>query len=46
MKKIYYLLEVEGGTEPILRGLYDTKDERDNAARQIRRDQQEDDALF
>ena len=46
MKKNHYLLEVEGGVEPILRGPYNTKHERDNAARQIHRRQQDDDSLF
>ena len=46
MKKKYYLLEVEGGVEPIVRGPYHTKRERDNAAKKIRRRQQEDDGLF
>jgi hypothetical protein len=46
MRKKYYLLEVEGGIEPIVRGPYQTKRERDNAARKIRRNQQEDDGLF
>jgi hypothetical protein len=46
MKKNYYLLEVEGGVEPIVRGPYRTKIERDNAAKQIRLCQQEDDGLF
>jgi hypothetical protein len=46
MKKKYYLLEVEGGIEPIVHGPYNTEDERDNAARQIRRSQEEDDGLF
>ena len=46
MKKNYYLLEVEGGVEPIVRGPYRTKLERDNAAKQIRPGQQEDDGLF
>ena len=46
MKKNYYLLEVEGGVEPTVHGPYNTKHERDNAAKQIRRRQQEDNALF
>ena len=46
MKKNYYLFEVEGGVEPIVRGPYHTKHERDNAAKQIRLEQQEDDGLF
>ena len=46
MKRKYFLLEVEGGVGPIVRGPYHTKRERDNAAKQIRRRQQEDDGLF
>jgi hypothetical protein len=46
MKKNYYLLEVEGGVEPIVHGPYHTKKERNNAAKQIHRKQQEDDGLF
>ena len=46
MKKNHYLIEVEGGVEPIVRGPYHTRHERDNAAKQIRRRQQEDDGLF
>ena len=46
MKKNYYLLEVEGGVEPSVQGPYHTEDERDRAAKQIHRKQEEDDALF
>ena len=46
MKKNYYLIKVEGGVEPIVRGPYHTKHERDNQAKKIRRRQQEDDGLF
>jgi hypothetical protein len=46
MKRNYYLIEVEGGVEPIVRGPYHTKHERDNAAKQIRLEQREDDGLF
>ena len=46
MKKNYYLIEVEGSVEPIVRGPYHTKHERDNAAKQVRLQQQEDDGLF
>ena len=46
MKNNYYLIEVEGGVEPTVHGPYHTKHERDNAAKQIRRRQQEDNALF
>ena len=46
MKKKYYLLEVEGGVEPIVRGPYRAKIERDSAAKRIRLRQEEDDGLF
>jgi hypothetical protein len=46
MKKNYYLLEIEGGVEPVVHGPYHTKYKRDNAAKQIRQMQQEDDGLF
>ena len=46
MKKKYYLLEVEGGVEPIVRGPYRAKIERDSAAKQIRLSQEDDDGLF
>jgi len=46
MKKNYYLLEVEGGVEPTVHGPYHTELERDNAAKQIRQRQEEDDGLF
>ena len=46
MKNNYYLLAVESGLEPIVRGPYHTEHERDNAAKQIRQMQKEDDSLF
>ncbi len=46
MKKRYYLLAVEGGVEPSVQGPYQTEDERDHVAKQIRRRQEEDDGLF
>ena len=46
MKKTLYLLVVEGGVEPSVLGPYQTEDERDHAAKQIRRRQEEDDGLF
>jgi hypothetical protein len=46
MKKKYYLLAVEGGVEPFVQGPYETEDERDHAAEQIHRGQEEDDGLF
>jgi len=46
MKNNYYLLEVESGLEPIVRGPYHTEHERDNAAKQIRQRQKENDSLF
>ena len=46
MKKKYYLLEAEGGVEPIVRGPYRAKLKRDSAAKRIRLSQEEDDGLF
>jgi hypothetical protein len=46
VKKNYYLLEVEGGVEPSVQGPYETEYQRDRAAKQIRRRQEEDDGLF
>lgn len=46
MEKKYYLIEVEGGVEPYAHGPFQTGDERDNAAKQIRATQEEDDGLF
>ena len=46
MKKKYYLLEAEGGVEPIVRGPYRVKIERDSAAKRIRLSQEEGDGLF
>ncbi len=46
MKKIYYLLAVDGGVEPFVEGPYRTKDERDRAARHIHERQKEDDSVF
>lgn len=46
MKNTYYLIGVQGGVEPSAQGPYETEDERDDAARQIRETQEEDDSLF
>ncbi len=46
MEKTRYLLAVEGGVEPSVQGPYQREDERDHAAKQIRRRQEEDDGLF
>lgn len=46
MKKTYYLVEVQGGVEPFVQGLYRTKKERDDAAKQVHEAQEEDDCLF
>jgi hypothetical protein len=46
MKGRNYLIEVKGGVEPIICGPYQTEQARDNAAKQIRRRQKEDDGLF
>ncbi len=46
MDKKYYLIEVEGAVEPSARGPFATEDEQDEAAKQIRATQEEDDCLF
>ena len=46
MGKTLYLLAVEAGVEPSIHGPYQTEDERDRAAKEIHRGQEEDDALF
>ena len=46
MKQPYYLIGVQGGVDPFVQGPYQTEDERDEAATQIREAQEEDDSLF
>ena len=46
MRKNYYLLEVEGSVEPSVQGPYQTEDERDHAAKEIHRGQEDDESLF
>ncbi len=46
MEKRYYFIEVEGAVEPVARGPFATEDQRDEAAKQIRDTQDEDDCLF
>jgi hypothetical protein len=46
MEKTRYLLAVEGGVEPFVQGPYQTEHQRDQAAKVIRRKQDEDDGLF
>jgi hypothetical protein len=46
MKKIHYLLAIEGGVEPSVRGPYQTEDERDHTAKEIHRRQAGNDSLF
>lgn len=46
MEKKYYLIEVEGGVEAFARGPFQTEAEQDNAAKEIRASQDEDDGLF
>lgn len=36
MEKTYYLIAVEGGVEPFVRGHSQIEEERDNAAKQLR----------
>ena len=46
MRNIYYLIDVHGGVEPIVRGPFREQGERDDAAKMIHRSQKEDDSLF
>jgi len=42
----YYIVDVHGGIEPDLSGPYATAADRDTAARQVHREQSDDDATF
>ena len=46
MKKQYYLIEVQQGIEPFVRGPYLTDRKRNNTAKRLRQGQKEDDCLF
>ena len=46
MMVTYYLIKVEGCVEPFVRGPYRTTHERDEAAKLIHKNLEEDDALF
>lgn len=46
MEKKYYLIEVEGSTEPFAQGPFETEDERDEIGREVRTGMAEDDCLF
>jgi len=46
MKKAYYLIEVQGGTEPITRGPFQDEHERDDKAKSIHKALRVDDSLF
>jgi hypothetical protein len=47
MEDKLYLIDVEGGIEPTVRGPYETEEKQDAEARRIRReDQGDDDVLF
>ena len=46
MGKRYWLIDVTGCTDPYVRGPYATSEEQDEAARKIRKEQDEEDALF
>lgn len=46
MEKRCYLIEVEDGIEPSAQGPFETEDERDEIAREIRAGMDEDDCLF
>ena len=42
----HYLIEVSGGVEPFAQGPFETEDERDEIAREIRAGMEQDDCLF
>ena len=42
----HYLIEVSGGVEPFAQGPFETEDERDEIAKEIHAEQDEDDRLF
>jgi len=46
MEKKHYLIVVEDGIEPSPLGYFETEDERDAVAKEIRAAQDEDDCLF
>lgn len=46
MEKRYYLIEVHDGIEPFSQGPFESEDERDEIAREIRAGMEEDDCLF
>lgn len=46
MNKAHYLIEVGDGVEPFAQGPFETEDERDEIAKEIRAAQGEDDCLF
>jgi hypothetical protein len=43
---VFYLIDVVGCTDPSVVGPFDTEEERDEAARSLRADQDDEDALF
>lgn len=46
MKKTYYLIEVQGGIEPLTRGPFQDEHERDDRAKSIHKALRLDDSLF
>ncbi|GEM_PF-1490180 len=46
MERLYYLIDVQDGLEPFVRGPFKTEKQRDNRARRIRSIQGEEDRLF
>jgi len=46
MKKTYYLIEVQGGIEPLTRGRFQDEHERDVRAKNIHKALRLDDSLF
>ena len=46
MENRYYLIEVEGGVEPVAQGPFETEQERDGIAKEIHASMDDDDCLF
>lgn len=46
MEKKHYLIEVADGIEPSAQGPFETEDERDEIAKEVRTGMDEDDCLF
>ena len=46
METKYYLIEVGGGVEPFAQGPFETEDDRDEIAKEIHANQEDNDCLF